>query len=362
MKVVLFIYLLITTMHVYGQALPDGINTSPALPQDATASPTMPDGMGTAVKDNSKNDVKESLQPKNKYERKATDLILFPNYHEFIFAAGVHFFSSTSQFNSDAGELYKFDYSGRTLELNGLYALNENFALGLRLASSSSKEEIKYGTGSTKSGTTTVSESKGFEDAVFALVYRAMDVSRDRYDMNISLLLSPKIQEAKGAAESKNGNVAKGRDEYSFLIEWGRRNLGNSWAFGLEISTIGDWKSKDASNGDETKINSYSTLGVTGDYQWSISPNFSIELNLGLSSTGAYKVTYYDGSYLDVESVALFKIGTTANILIGPKTYLVVSIAGLAAGDRNLTDKDGNQYVRSNNTSSEIAGLIVKQF
>ena len=230
------------------------------------------------------------------------------------------------------------DYSNTEIESSGLdyvaaYAFNDYWGIAVTAEQViSKKSKVTYGPATNINGQSFEYKSNGFEDPIFSLAYRAMDISRDRYDMNLSLDFSPELQDAIDGTTSKKGNVAKGGTNVGAEVQWGRRSPTFSWAVGLELSNYGEAKSKDVEDGDITTVSSHSTFGASGMFQWIVSPKVALDLSLSLGNTGEYDVKYANGSRLNYESATIFGIGGTANITLQDKLYLTFGLLGCAIG------------------------------
>lgn len=273
----------------------------------------------------------------NEYSRTPIDLILFPDENKTF--AGFSYSSTVLRYKVDYQTTEYLDAEIRSTELDVavMHSLDDYWAIGVSVEQLfSSKSEVTYGPGSTRNGETSESKSSGLSDPSFSVTYRIMDVSRDRYDMNLTFDYSPKMQEAKGATSNTNGNNAKGGDTFSIGATWGRRSVDSSWAFGVTLNSYGESKSKDPDDGDITKVESYSTLGLTGSWQWIVSKKLAWDLGIFYGSSGEYRITFDDGSYNDYDSATIFSIGGTANITVGNKKYITAGITSSAMGERSI--------------------------
>jgi hypothetical protein len=346
MKQIIFLLITLFSLNSFSQVLPDGGQVDNS---EGFNSPSVLPSVGSQQSD---------------YVHKATDLILFPNEKEVI--ASIEYFSTSVEYRWD---YLSQEYSSTKVESTGLnytagYAFDEFWALGVTVEQLlTSKQKVTFGPATTSDGETSEYESEGFDDPSFLLVYRAMDVSRNRYDMNLTLKLSPKIQEAKGSTTNKKGNNAKGGTDHGIGVQWGRRDIGFSWAVGLDLDTYGEAKSKSAgSSGDVTTVDSYGTFSATGSFQWVVSPSVSLDLNLSLGSTGEIDVKYDDGSTLNYESASAFGIGGKANIKLQEKLYLTFDVMSVAIGDREVTDETGTTVTDTERGLGRFKVGLISQF
>lgn len=276
------------------------------------------------------------------YKTTPIDLILFPEAKTVFL--GVDYISRSSSYSIDydGDELLNFKGESDTLTLSSLYGINDKIALGAEISRVfDNSGTTTYGPGSTLDGDKTETNNPGLEDPSFIFIYRFLDVSRDRYDMNIGLTISPSLQSGKYASGSANGNAAKGRDEYTLFIKWGRRDPSFSWALGLNSTSFGKRKMKDAETGEVLKTSSYSTFEIISDFQWKLSKPFSIELNLAYGASGDFTNDYSDGSREEWEHQLYFGFGTTINYQINNSTYIRSKIAGVAGSPADIKTEDG---------------------
>lgn len=295
--------------------------------------------------------------------RKATDLILFPNANELI--AGINYYSSSVEFDWE----YTFrNYSTNKITENGfevaaMYAFNDNWAAAVDLQyATSQKSEVTYGPATTIDGTKVEAESDGLSDPNFAITYRALDAALNSFDMNISLIVSPKLQDAKAATANKDGNVAKGGTNIGADIKWGQRFRIFSWAVGASFLKNGKAEYKDADDGDLTTVSSYSTFDISGEFKWNITSKFSLGVNLSLASTGEYQVNDGKGGYINYESAPIISIGGTANIALQENLYLTFDATAAAVDERFVTDEN-NTLIRDTDRRATLLKVgIIAQF
>jgi len=350
MKIVFFVIALSCISVANSQTLPDGISKNPVdsvSNQPEVILPVADQAPGSA----------------KKYERKATDLILFPEAKKTILDANYQSQSNEYVWRYEGEDYANIETTTNSLNLRGLYAINDKIAVGATVSRViKGKSTLKYGSASTKDGEKLNRESSGFRDVVLEAVYRVMDVSRDRYDMNVGVLLSPGIREAKDPSESKDGNAANGGNEYSLFLKWGRRNLGNQWSVGFQLNNFGESKSKDASTKDVTKTDSYSTIEINGDFQWLISNRFIFGLNMAYQNLGKYTITFADDTYDDYDDAPAFTFGATGNFLITDDTYIKLKYEMGAASDRDITGSDGTVISMEDLVGGVFTIGVLKQF
>ncbi len=358
MKKVIILLTAFCMFNIFAQALPDGLKTS-------TKKESKIDGKASSKKENigDGSSLPSTAPQQTNYNRKAIDLIVFPNVKEFI--AGMKYFSSSIEYK---WEYLSQNYLDGEITSNGFqyaagYAFDDYWGLRIDVEQVlSQKSKVTYGPVTVFNGQSVETKNDGFDDPQFSLLYRAMDISRDRYDMNLSLHFSPKLQDAETGTASKKGNNAKGRTNFGLEVEWGRRTPTFSWAAGLELSSYGKAESKDADDGDLTTISSYSTFTASGKFQWVVSSKVALDLNLALGSTGEYDVKYADGSRYNYESATTFLIGGAANITLQDKLYLVFDLAGVAVGDRTVTDEVGVTVTDTDRSAGIFKIGMIKQF
>jgi len=341
MKKIIALLAISCIFRTFAQSLPDGMQATPQEEKDGSTLPvTAPQQVD--------------------YSRKAIDLIAFPNAREVI--AGVKYFLSSTEYKlKDQSQNYsntetEIEYSGFDFEV--AYAFDDYLGLSIE-----AKHVISSKTKITNGPETIEYKSSGIGDPVFSAVYRAMDISRDRYDMNLSLHVSPKMQDVKeDATTGQQVNNAKGRTDIGVEVEWGRRVPTFSWSVGLKLDNSGKAEFKDSESGDITTIDSYGTFGVSSKLQWAISPKVAIDLNLTIENMGDFDFKYADGSTLNYDNAAMYAVGGTVKVTLQDKNYLTFDLMGVAVSDRNVTDEENVTLIVTERREGIFTVGIITQF
>ena len=290
-------------------------------------------------------------------------MIGFPAKGKNILGIGYFSQNSGSEWLYQSRNYQETDVKESGIRIVSANAFSDSWAASISAEEAfSSTTKITYGPATTINGTSVEYKSSGFSDPEFGIIHRLMDISRDRYDMNISINYSPKLQNAKDASVDKKGNNARGGSTLETSLQWGRRGKDFSWAVGFSLERNGETESKDVEDGDTTKVTSHSTLSASGAFQWQLSPKVSLDLSLLLGSTGEFDVKYEDGSYLSYKSAASTTLGGSANILLKNEIYLVVGLAGSKIGDRNVSDENGDVLNNTEHSAGTFNIGVVAQF
>ena len=274
-------------------------------------------------------------------DRKVTDLILFPNQGEIFTSLNIYSLTSEYEWIYLSSNFLKSENEITGTEISAMYSFTDQWAATISLDYvTSDKTKATYGPATTISGTTSEYESDGLKDPNFSITYRAMDTQDDGYDLNLSIKISPKLQDAKGSTTKTDGNVAKGATNSSVAIEWGKRNGYFSWATSLALTSNGEAESKDVDDGDITKVDSHGTFSISGKFQWQLTERLNLSTGLDISNTGDYRVSYSDGDYFDYESASILSLTIGTDIKLTESLYLNIDLLGAAVGDRTVTDED----------------------
>lgn len=301
----------------------------------------------------------------NNYHRKPIDLITFPNANEAIL--GFRYFSSNTEYNWE----YIFqNYSENETKSSGLdylaaYAFNDKWAAQVsfeQLLSRTSTTTYGPASSTPAPGTISKTKSEGFNDPSFRLVYRAMDISEHRYDMNISVSYSPKVQDSEIGNSNKKGNNAKGGSSLAGSIEWGRRDVNYSWSAGLEFLNFGEAEAKLISSGDKVKSTSYNAFSATGSFQWLITSGLTFQLDLAIASNGDFEVISQNGNRVKYEGSTNVGLGGSGHILLVPDTYLSLGVQSVALGERTVTLASGDELNSMDRSKLSVSASILTQF
>lgn len=274
----------------------------------------------------------------NSSQRRATDPVLFPEAGSFIVEAKL-----TSTVVEYTWEYIGREYLDGKIETTGasysaLYAFNDFFGLGLSIDQAfSSKAKATYGVASSQNGVSEETKSSGFDDPEVSFVYRAMDMSRDSFDLNLFVSASPSLIDAETATTTADGNNAKGGDTYDFGVKWGGRREGFAWAAGLTIAYSGEAESKTVATGEKTTVTSHTDFALSLEAKWDVSERVRLGVLLGLGGLGGYDVKYSSGTTNSYDSTSFVTIGGTADFLLVDELYLNLELAGTGVSDREVT-------------------------
>jgi len=243
MKILIMVFSFFCALNIFAQSLPSGKQkTQPSKRNKQSSRP-------------------KTVPAQTVDTRKAVDLIAFPNAgHATV---GAKFFSSAIEYTwqYQSREYSKGEILSKGIDYEAGYAFNDYW--GARITAEqeiSGNSKVTYGPATSINGQTYEYKSSGFDDPEFEVIYRAMDISKDKFDMNIKVSFSPKLQDAESATFSKKGNNAKGGRTFGVEIEWGSRGPSFSWMVGFDLTNYGTAESKDAEDGEITEVTSYNTF------------------------------------------------------------------------------------------------------
>ncbi len=306
---------------------------------------------------------KEKLENKKQspiLESKIIDLVFFPNIKKYYFSAGY----SQTILNQETN-IQSRGFSERKLTFNNfqyqmLYGFSSKWAGGIGIEYETNTDRTSYGIASANNGLVEVEKSKGFEDPIFAFIYNPMGIDKNEYNMNFAFTFAPKIQKAKHATTSKDGNSARGNTALSTEINWGKKGS-FSWAWTLGLIYEGEEKSVSSENTNSTIItSSYMSILIENKLQWILSSKYSIDLFSTFYRVGDYEIKYSNGTEVFLEGISAVELVTNFNIELQEQTYLIFSIKGGALSE--LESKRGNQILKTDTDYSGIGVEFKKQF
>lgn len=230
------------------------------------------------------------------------------------------------------------------------YGISDNLALGVKGSISlSDSTENTYGPGSTINGVSTTSKRTGWYEPEFAALWRIRNNVESKMRIHIGATAKPKLQKAKFATTSSDGNFGSGGNTYSVSAEIFKevKNL----EFGFSISRYFIQLSESQSASDSTKTSEDSEHEST-NFRLSLYGATSEDIKVGgsllLSSTDSYitdsltnavstsKIKYDSSQSSALELVGILKIEKNSMLKFSIQTILD-STSGAVSGTNKLT-------------------------
>jgi hypothetical protein len=302
-----FVGLLLLSSSAYTQVLPD--SGAQVIPKNDSS--TLPAGEEFVIPETIANQKSNS-----KYKRRVIDLLAIPHKGETYIGAsyGYDNLSSSSPIGQD-----EFKTTSHQLNVFSERALTENLSI---------QAEIGYLLANkANSGSENLGNSKGLTDPYFGINYRALDISRDRFDLNLSAYYSPSFQEGTYSTSNKDGNGVRGTRLIGFKAGIGRREELTSWAFIIDFFNMLEGSVRNAESGSKTKISSWQAISFSGEYMKAISQKIFLKGQLGIKRIGGKTYTYEDQSW-DTSKVAHeFPISGTGYLEFDQNKFFTSSLA-----------------------------------
>ena len=251
-------------------------------------------------------------------DRKPTDLVVFPNSGKFFWGiiGGFVKKGGETERSRDGMVLFKGDTSDilQVLNFNGVYAIDDLWALSLETTYLiSRKNEIN----------SEIDKYAGLGDPTFSLLYRMMDMSKDGYDMNLSLGFSPKLLEAKDPQPSaQEGSNGKGRTDFGVGIEWGKRYLGFSWALSMALFHRGK-EARDSFEGGTYTSSAYREAVFGGRLQWATVSGMMMGLDGNILRSSKWRTS----SGLDDMTKSEYGLGASLAFPVRKGSFVKLGIA-----------------------------------
>jgi hypothetical protein len=228
--------------------------------------------------------VEKSRTEESKYKRRVIDILAIPHEKETYVGASYDYSSSSTQRSGSD------DYKVKSHEVN----------IGLeRGLTDHLSAQVQWGyllSDTAYSGSSNLGNSTGISDPYLGLNYRAMDISRNRFDLNINPYFSPTLQDATSSSERKDGNGSRGYQYTGIKAGIGRRDGPSSWAFSMDFFKAFNGEYQDAESGDKTKTSSFQAITIYYDYMKYFSEVFSLRGQIGLGAVEGVEYKFSDGS------------------------------------------------------------------
>ncbi len=281
----------------------------------------------------------------SKYKRRVIDLLAIPHKGETYVGANYEYTKSKTYRGGDDDIRGKSNQVNIAIERSLTENLSAQAQLGYLLADA------------TYYGSKNLGNSKGVTDPVLGINYRALDISRDRYDLNLNPYFSPSIQDATSSSGGKDGNGTRGYSYMGIKTGFGRREGVSSWALNLELFQAFSGRYKDAETGDKTKTSSWQGIAWSGNYLKTLTPKFSIEGEIGSGWITGIEYTAKNGDKSHTNSKTLFSISGTGYYEFVTNNFFTSSIGWSGSTDEGFS-KDSNAEWSTINTNTSRFSLI----
>jgi len=185
--------------------------------------------------------------------------------------------------NSKSGFTYRVGYglsNYLTLGLQGRYIFSDN-------------SDYTYGPGSTQNGTSSTNKSSGIEEPELAAILRIRNDESSKLRIDISAGVSPKLQKAKFATSSANGNEGIGGTKFRLGVNIYKEIKSLEFAFNLNRNFYSLQQFEDPS--DPTKTTEHgehqSTEIIAAIFK-EVSEDFSLGGSLEFNIADSYQIDY----------------------------------------------------------------------
>ncbi len=288
----------------------------------------------------------------SKYKRRVIDILAIPHERETYVGATYDYSSSTTK-RSGSDDLRRKNH-----ELN--IGLERGFTENI-------SGQIQWGyllSDTTYAGSTNLGNSTGISDPYLGINYRALDISRDRFDLNINPYFSPTLQDATSSTGSKDGNGSRGYSYAGVKTGLGRRDGPTSWAFSVDLFKAFDGEYQDVETGDKTKTSSFQGIDFYYDYMKYLSQAFALKGQLGLAVVEGVEYKFSDGTSSHTNSKTILYGSVKAFYETRPNIFLTSEIGLSGATDAGSSNSyDSNGEAISTNTSRFTFSLgVLAQF
>lgn len=228
--------------------------------------------------------IEEQIESESRYKRKVIDILAIPHKNETYFMAEYEYSSSIKR--DDYGDTKR---NIQLLDIGIERGITEVLSL---------QAQISYLLSDTSydGRTDDIGVSRGISDPLFGLNYRLLDVSKDRFDLNINPYGSASFQEATYPSGNKDGNGARGYNLVGVKVGIGRRDIKSSWGVIFDFFRTFEGKLRAADNGDAVKVSSFKGASLSYDYMTELTPKINLKSQIGLGLLGGVDYSYPDGS------------------------------------------------------------------
>lgn len=313
----------------FAQLLPDqGVNALPVNPiSEASHVPELPTQAKTY-----------------KYLRRPIDVLPQAQEKQAFLTIGMLDSNSTSTY-SDSDNIKS---SNNSYVMVGEYGFTDLLALNISQNYSFGQETV--------SGSSTYKD-KGAYDPTLTLKIRPMDVSKNRFDLNINPYYSPSLGTSISSTSTKSGNQRKGYDVFGIKLGWGRRDVHQSWAFFVDLSQKSEGSSKNATTSQKTKNTSTGALEISGTYQKPVSNLVTLEISGGFNRIGFIDYKKPDGkTYTQNVQTRIFT-DLISYFEIYPKRYLSLDLGLARQSGEYFYEGEDSVQVTTNITSFGVGFL-----
>lgn len=295
--------------------------------------------------------IKPSTVTESAYKRKVIDLLAIPHKGENFLATNYDYSSSTTN-RSGEDEIRRTSHQ---LNIGAERAILENLSLGAQVGYLLSD--------TTYVGSENLGNSKGLTDPILGFTYRALDVSRDRFDLNLSPYFSPAIQDATSSTGSKDGNGGRGYSYLGMTAGLGRRNGPDSWAFTIDFFQTMEGSYKDAESGEEINTSSWRGIGFFYEYMSAFTKSFSLKGEAGVSFVGGVEYENEIGEKSHTNSRSIFSLSGTGYFEFSPDNFLSASLGWSGATDAGYSaSSDGTDSINTNTSRLNLVLGYLTQF
>lgn len=258
-----------------------------------------------------------------------------PLNQELALLGRVSFGSTKTSLNGPAGNVLDSKTSNTSLQYRLGYGFSDTFSLGIQgKYLFSEKRDISYGAGSTLNGTSETLKKSGVEEPVLAAAIRVYDNEASKARVHISGEVSPKLQTAKYATTTSDGNAGTGGNQYRFSVNVYKEVNTTEISFGLSRALIDLRKLEDPSDSQKlTEYAEHQNTEITIGAMKALTDSFSFGGNFGLHFGEGYKVTGYTGnqitSSIDYDSISASVINLTAKYKLAESSILIFDVTTL---------------------------------
>ncbi len=328
----LFLALFLVSEIVNAQVLPDsGVQIIPKVPSSTPLANEVFPGAPT------------SNPQSSMYRRSVIDLLAIPHSGETYVGANYVYDSSSRVDSND--DLLK-NKSNKTI-IYAEKAMTENLSAQAQIGYLLSE--------STYTGSNNLGNSKGITDPLLGVNYRALDISRDRYDLNLNPYFSPSLQEATSSSPGTDGNGARGYSYLGVKAGLGRREDINSWAVSIDLFNAMNGHYKNTDTGEEVKTSSRNGVALTGQYMKKLTGTLSLKGELGIAKLGSMEYKFENGSTYTSSDSTIFSASGTGYLELYKHTFLTSSLA--VARSRSSPVGDQNNAINTNHFTFSLGFL-----
>lgn len=212
----------------------------------------------------------------------------------YVEAGFIHTVSKGSV-NAPAGNYYDFKGTATDFKYLLSYGLSDYLALGIQgEIGISEKNDYTFGSGSTIEGTTESLKSSGWKEPEIAFRWRVRDNTESKVRIHILGGVTPKLQDAKYATSTNNGNKGIGGPLFNLGIQFFKevRNLEFSFGFKKTLKAVTTRENASDST-KKSEADEHQSTDFNIGIQNNASDDFAVGGNLEFHMEDSYTVDFY---------------------------------------------------------------------